>query len=434
MRMYDIILKKREGQTLTAQELNFFIEKFTQGVIPDYQASALMMAIYFKGLDSNETLALTKAMIRSGEVIDLSSIPGIKVDKHSTGGVGDKTSIVLGPLVAACGVPVAKLSGRGLGHTGGTIDKLESFSGFNVNLSELEFIHNVKAIGIAITAQTANLAPADKKLYALRDVTATVENKSLIAGSIMSKKLASGSDAIVLDVKCGDGAFMKEPEDAFELARVMVDIGNGMRKKTVAIVSDMEQPLGRSVGNSLEVIEAIETLKGNGPKDLVELCMALGERMLTLGGIANEVQVARVKLQEAIASGAALEKLKQFVEAHGGDSGQVDDTTSLPNAKYSREIMAEQSGFVTSIKAEQVGIAAMQLGAGRGTKESEIDLSAGVYLHKKVGERLDIGEPIVTLFTSTKEKLDLAEEKVITAYSIGTEKVQQRVLVLGVVE
>ena len=337
-------------------------------------------------------------------------------------------------MVAAAGVPVAKLSGRGLGHTGGTIDKLESFSGFNVNLSEEQFINNVKSIGIAINAPTANLAPADKKLYALRDVTATVENKSLIAGSIMSKKLASGSDAILLDVKCGDGAFMKDSEEAFELAKIMVDIGNGMGKDTVAIISDMEQPLGKAVGNSIEVIEAIETLKGNGPADLHELSIALGSQMLILGGVAKNEQEARSNLQEVIESGAAYEKFKQFVEAQGGKPEEIEDISLLPAAKYKQDILASKDGFIKSIKAESVGLAAMQLGAGRETKESEIDLSAGIYLHKKVGDHVAKGQPLATLHSSSEEKLDFAKEKIISAFSIGSEKEEQRPLVLGVVE
>ena len=319
MRMYDLIMKKRKGEELTTEEINFFVEGFTDGSIPDYQASAMLMAIFFNKMNKRETADLTNAMVKSGDEIDLSSIKGIKVDKHSTGGVGDKTSICLTPLVASLGIPVAKMSGRGLGHTGGTIDKLETFKGFSVELTEEQFIENVKKINIAIMGQSGNLVPADKKLYALRDVTATVDNMSLIASSIMSKKIASGADAIVLDVKVGDGAFMKTPETAKELAREMVDIGNHLGRKTIGVISDMDQPLGFAIGNSLEIMEAIELLKGNGPKDLLELTLTLGSNMLICAKKAETEEQARKRLEENIANGKGLEKLKEFIKAQGGD-------------------------------------------------------------------------------------------------------------------
>ncbi|MCH8317650.1 MAG: pyrimidine-nucleoside phosphorylase [Bacteroidetes bacterium] len=431
MRIYDIILKKRNGEELAKEEIDFVISGYVKGDIPDYQMSALLMAIYFQGLNKRETIDLTTAMINSGEVIDLSKIKGIKVDKHSTGGVGDKTSIVLGPMVAACGVPVAKLSGRGLGHTGGTIDKLESFSGFSMEMTENQFVRNVNDIGIAIGAQTANLVPADKMLYALRDVTATVDNISLIASSIMSKKLASGADAIVLDVKTGDGAFIKDTDSAFELAKRLVGIGTGMGKQTVAIVSDMEQPLGNAIGNAIEVKEAIDTLKGNGPKDLIELCLKLGSQMLMLAGLAKNDKDAAAKLKEAIDSGKALEKLKQFVKAQGGDPRQVDDPRLLPAANCELDVVSEKHGYIEKIHAETIGRSSLILGAGRETKESEIDLTAGIYLHKKVGDYVKKDEKLATLYTNNKNKLQPAKEKLLTAYHFINSKVVTRPLILG---
>ena len=433
MRMYDIIMKKRNGGELSREEIRFFIEKYTAGEIPEYQASALMMAIYFQKMTERETFELTMAMAESGDMLDLTGIPGIKVDKHSTGGVGDKTSLALAPLVAACGIPVAKMSGRGLGHTGGTIDKLESFPGFSTALSTGQFLENVNRIGIAIMGQTADLAPADKKLYALRDVTATVDNLSLIASSIMSKKLAAGADAIVLDVKTGSGAFMKSQEDAFALAGEMVRIGRNAGRNTIAVISDMDQPLGRTVGNALEVREAIDTLKGAGPEDFLELVLTLGTQMLLAGGKAQSGEEARGKLEKAVAEGAALRKLAEFVEAQGGDPGAVYDTDKLPTAKMIREILAPRSGYVHRIICDEVGICSMMLGGGRETKEDKIDLAVGFELRKKVGDRVEKGEPLAILHANDGMKAEASAERFVRAYLIGEEKVAPPALVKGVV-
>ena len=383
MRIYDIIMKKRDGYALDKEEIEFFVNGFTKGDIPDYQISALLMAIYFSGMNEEETLNLTMAMANSGDRLDLSGIKGIKVDKHSTGGVGDKTSLVLGPMVAALDVPVAKMSGRGLGHTGGTIDKLESIPGFSTVLPEQKFIDNVNKYKIALVGQTANLAPADKKLYALRDVTATVDNLSLIASSIMSKKLASGADAIVLDVKTGSGAFMKQEKDAIDLAREMVKIGNGAGKNTVAIVSDMNEPLGKSVGNALEVKEAIDTLNGNGPEDLLELSLVLGAHMLIAAGVTDDLETGINMLKQTINDGRAINKMREFIEAQGGDGEVVNNTELLPKASIIMDIIAEESGFVESINTQEIGIVSLTLGGGRETKDSKIDLSVGIVLKKK---------------------------------------------------
>ncbi|MCH5341197.1 MAG: pyrimidine-nucleoside phosphorylase [Acetatifactor sp.] len=419
MRMYDIIMKKRNGRELSKEEIHFFVDGYTRGEIPDYQASALMMAIYFQKMSQQETSALTMAMARSGDILDLSAIRGIKVDKHSTGGVGDKTSLALTPMVAACGIPVAKMSGRGLGHTGGTIDKLESFPGFTTALTTEQFIDNVNKIGIAIMGQTADLAPADKKLYALRDVTATVDNLSLIASSIMSKKLAAGADAIVLDVKTGSGAFMKDEKDARALAEEMVRIGKSAGRKTIAVISDMDQPLGCAVGNALEVKEAIDTLKGHGPEDFVELCLTLGSQMLLAGGRAQTEESARRMLQEAIDTGSALKKLAEFVEAQGGDSRAVYDTGLLPKARLVQPIPAPAGGYVSRIVCDEVGICSLMLGGGRETKESEIDLSVGLVLCKKVGDRVEAGEPLAMLHANDPGKAAQAEERFLAACSIS---------------
>ena len=380
MRMYDLIMKKRNGGTLSRDEIFFMIEGYTKGNIPDYQMSAMMMAIYFNGMNEKETAALTMAMAESGDQLDLSGIQGIKVDKHSTGGVGDKTSLALTPMVSACGVKIAKMSGRGLGHTGGTIDKLESFQGFSTSLSEEAFIDQVNRIGISIIGQTKNLAPADKKLYALRDVTATVDNMSLIASSIMSKKLAAGADAIVLDVKTGSGAFMKEEADAMLLAGEMMTIGKNAGRKMMAVISDMDQPLGNAVGNALEVKEAIETLKGHGPADFTELCMTLGSCMLMVAEIAENEQQAREMLKEAVDSGKALDKLAELVEAQGGDKRMVYETDLLPKASSITPLLSEKDGYVEKIQCDEVGICSLILGGGRETKESAIDLSVGIVL------------------------------------------------------
>lgn len=421
MRMYDLILKKKQGGELSTDEISYMIEGFTEGSIPDYQMSAMTMAICFRGMTPRETVDLTLAMRDSGDVLDLSGIKGIKVDKHSTGGVGDKTSLALTPIIAALGVPVAKMSGRGLGHTGGTIDKLECFDGFTTALSEEQFAGNVNTIGIAIAGQTANLAPADKKLYALRDVTATVDQMSLIASSIMSKKLASGSDAIVLDVKTGNGAFMKKLEDSRALAKEMVSIGTMAGKKTVAVITDMDQPLGRAVGNSLEVREAIDTLRGEGPADFKEVVFALGSQMLMLAGRAADEKEARALMEGVIEDGSALDKFAQFVRAQGGDAAPVYDTSLLPVAGKTLEVTAKESGYVHRILAEDIGIACMTLGGGRETKESAIDLSVGIILEKKNGDAVSAGEVLATIYGNDDAKMQAAYEKIAHAYEIAKE-------------
>lgn len=415
MRMYDIIMKKRNGGELTGEEIRFFVEGYTRGEIPDYQASALMMAIYFRGMTQRETCELTMAMAHSGDMLDLSAVKGIKVDKHSTGGVGDKTSLALAPMVAACGIPVAKMSGRGLGHTGGTIDKLESFPGFTTALTTERFLENVNRIGIAIMGQTADLAPADKKLYALRDVTATVDQMSLIASSIMSKKLAAGADAIVLDVKTGSGAFMKREEDARALAGEMVNIGRNAGRKTVAVISDMDQPLGYAVGNALEVREAIETLMGRGPEDFVELCLTLGSRMLMAGGKADDEKTAVRLLKQAIEDGSALRKLAEFVEAQGGDSETVYHPERLPKAAIQRPVPAPEEGFVSHMECDEIGICSLILGGGRETKESAIDLSVGLVLQKKTGDCVKKGEPLAIIHANDENKAAEAEKRFLQA-------------------
>lgn len=421
MRMYDLILKKKQGGELSTDEICYMIEGFTEGSIPDYQMSAMTMAICFRGMTPRETVDLTLAMRDSGDVLDLSGIKGVKVDKHSTGGVGDKTSLALTPIIAALGVPVAKMSGRGLGHTGGTIDKLECFDGFTTALSEEQFAGNVNTIGIAIAGQTANLAPADKKLYALRDVTATVDQMSLIASSIMSKKLASGSDAIVLDVKTGNGAFMKKLEDSRALAKEMVSIGTMAGKKTVAVITDMDQPLGRAVGNSLEVREAIDTLRGEGPADFKEVVFALGSQMLMLAGRAADEKEARALMEGVIEDGSALDKFAQFVRAQGGDAAPVYDTSLLPVAGKTLEVTAKESGYVHRILAEDIGIACMTLGGGRETKESAIDLSVGIILEKKNGDAVSDGEVLATIYGNDDAKMQAAYEKIAHAYEIAKE-------------
>ena len=413
MRMYDLIMKKRKGEELKTEEINFFVDGFTKGEIPDYQASAMLMAIFFNKMNKRETADLTNAMVESGDKIDLSNIKGVKVDKHSTGGVGDKTSICLTPLVASLGIPVAKMSGRGLGHTGGTIDKLETFKGFSVELTEEQFMENVNKINIAIMGQSGNLVPADKKLYALRDVTATVDNMSLIASSIMSKKLASGADAIVLDVKVGDGAFMKTPETAKELAQEMVDIGKHLGRETIGVISDMDQPLGYAIGNSLEVIEAIELLKGNGPKDLLELTLTIGSNMLLCAKMVESEEEARKMLMENIENGKGLEKLKDFVKAQGGDISPIDDYSKFPQAKYVEKVISPVDGYITKIHAEAFGLIAMELGAGRATKESEIDLAVGIVLNKKRGEKVNKGDVLAYIHSNNEEKIEKARKSIL---------------------
>lgn len=425
MRMYDLIIKKRNGGVLNQEEIGFMVNGFTKGEIPDYQMSAMMMAIYFRGMNEEETLHLTMAMAHSGDMLNLSAIDGSKVDKHSTGGVGDKTSLALTPMVAACGVKVAKMSGRGLGHTGGTIDKLESFEGFSTEIDEKTFLSNVNRIGIAIMGQTADLAPADKKLYALRDVTATVDNMSLIASSIMSKKLASGADAIVLDVKTGSGAFMKKEEDAFALAKEMTTLGNNAGRKTYAVISDMDQPLGFAVGNALEVKEAIDTLHGRGPKDFTELCMTLGSYMLLAGGKAADEKEAREKLNDAIESGNALAKLAEFVEAQGGDKTMVFHPEKLPQASIEEEILSLQEGYVSHIQCDEIGICSLILGGGRENKESVIDLSVGLVLRKKKGDFVKRGESLATIYANDRTKLDAAKERFLRAYSFSDKQQEE---------
>lgn len=428
MRMVDIIENKRDGRELSTEEIQFFIKGYTDGSIPDYQASALLMAIYFQGMTEKERADLTMAMVDSGDKIDLAKIEGIKVDKHSTGGVGDTTTLVLGPLVAALGVPVAKMSGRGLGHTGGTIDKLESVTGFHVEIENDEFIKLVNQNKIAVIGQSGNLTPADKKLYALRDVTATVNSIPLIAGSIMSKKIAAGADAIVLDVKTGAGAFMKTLDDSRELAKAMVRIGNNVGRNTMAVISDMSQPLGFAIGNALEVKEAIDTLKGEGPEDLTELSLTLGSHMVYLAKKASSLSEAREMLLGVIKDGTALETFKTFLSSQGGDASVVDDPSRLPQAKYTFELEAKEDGYVAEIIADEIGTAAMLLGAGRATKESVIDLAVGLMLRKKIGDQVKKGESLVTIY-SDFENVEEVKTKLYENITISSEKVPAPVLI-----
>ncbi|MGM7721306.1 pyrimidine-nucleoside phosphorylase [Metabacillus sp. Hm71] len=433
MRMVDLIEKKRDGQELTKEEINYIIKGYTAGDIPDYQMSALTMAIFFQGMTDNERAELTIAMVESGDKIDLSEIEGIKVDKHSTGGVGDTTTLVLGPLVAAVGVPVAKMSGRGLGHTGGTIDKLESVPGFHVEIENKKFIELVNKNKLAVIGQSGNLTPADKKLYALRDVTATVNSIPLISSSIMSKKIAAGADAIVLDVKTGAGAFMKDLEGSKELAKAMVDIGNLVGRRTMAIISDMSQPLGFAIGNALEVKEAIDTLSGKGPKDLEELCLTLGSYMVLLAEKADSLDEARAKLVEAIENGKALNTLKRFLEAQGGDGSVVEDPDKLPKAEFITELEAKEDGYVSEIIADSVGTAAMLLGAGRATKESEIDLAVGLVLNKKIGDTVKKGESLVTIHSNRKDVEDV-KKKLYGSITVTENSVNEPKLIYATVE
>lgn len=420
MRMIDIIEKKRDGKSLSKEEIDFFIKGYTKGDIPDYQASSLAMAIFFQDMNEEERAHLTMAMVNSGDVIDLSDIEGIKVDKHSTGGVGDTTTLVLAPLVASVGVPVAKMSGRGLGHTGGTIDKLESAKGFHVELTEDEFIKLVNENQVAVMGQSGNLTPADKKLYALRDVTGTVNSIPLIASSIMSKKIAAGADAIVLDVKTGSGAFMKTLEDAEALAHAMVSIGNNVGRNTMAIISDMSQPLGNAIGNGLELKEAIETLQGHGPEDLTELVLTLGSQMVVLAKKADNLKDARELLEAAIQSGKALDKFKTFISNQGGDVSVIERPDSLEDAKYKIEYTAQKDGFISEMVANEIGVASMMLGAGRQTKEDIIDLSVGIVLNKKVGDKVNAGESILTIH-SNKENVNDIFDKLNESIKIDSE-------------
>lgn len=422
MKMYDLINKKKNKESLTAEEIEFIVTGFTKGSIPDYQMSAFLMAVCLNGMNHEETAALTVAMANSGDLLDLSRIEGVKVDKHSTGGVGDKTSLVLSPMVAALGIPVAKMSGRGLGHTGGTIDKLESFPGFSTTISTEQFITNVNRIKMAIVGQTANLAPADKKIYALRDVTATVDNISLIASSIMSKKIASGSDVIVLDVKTGSGAFMKSFEDSLALAKEMVQIGTIAGRKTYAVITDMNQPLGSAVGNTLEVIEAIDTLKGEGPKDLLEVSITLAAFMLMGADKADSLDAAKEILYKTIEDKSALNKLAEFISAQGGNSDAVYDTDRLQKANMEEILAAPFDGYITSIQTEEIGMTSLILGGGRETKESVIDLSVGIKIHKKLGDYVQKGDALATLYANDSKKLEEAKDRLLKAYMIGKEK------------
>ena len=433
MNMVEIIARKKMGGALSAEEIRFFAQGAADHSIPDYQLAALLMAIRLNGMDHRETTDLTLAMLHSGDVADLSAIPGIKVDKHSTGGVGDTTTLILAPLVAACGVPVAKMSGRGLGHTGGTIDKLESFPGFSTSIPVDLFEKNVREIGFSIMGQTKDLAPADKKLYALRDITAPVDNMSLIASSIMSKKLAAGADAIVLDVKTGSGAFMKKYEDSQALAEEMVKIGNNAGRKTIAVISDMDEPLGFAVGNALEVKEAIETLEGKGPADFTELCLELGSKMLVAGGYAGDDEEAKKKLKDAIDSGKALEKLAAFVKAQGGDSEYVYHTDKLPKASLVIPVYAGESGYISRIICDEVGVCSMILGGGRETKEDIIDLSVGIVLLKKVGDMVEKGEEIAMIHANDEAKAKECMNRLLRAYSFSADPVPAKKVIKTVI-
>lgn len=432
MRFVDILQKKRDGFALTQEEIEFFITGYTDGSIPDYQASAFLMAIYFQGMTAQEQGHLVTAMVESGDQIDLSEINGVKVDKHSTGGVGDTTTLILVPLVAACGVPVAKMSGRGLGHTGGTLDKLEAIEGFHIELTEEQFTRQVNDLKAAVIGQSGNLTPADKKIYALRDVTATVDSIPLIASSIMSKKIAAGADAIVLDVKVGEGAFMKTVEQAEQLAGAMVTIGETLGRETMAVISDMSQPLGRAIGNALEIEEAIQTLKGEGPEDLTELCFVLGSKMLVAAHQASDFDEARQQLQQVITDGSALALFQKMIEAQGGNGAIVKDPSLLPQAQYKIEYRAKESGVVERLVANDIGVAAMLLGAGRATKEDEIDMAVGLMLHKKMGDAVEAGESLVTIY-SNREDIQSTLDKLDAAIVIGQSEVTVPTLVHKVI-
>ena len=418
MRMYDIILKKRTNLPLTEEEIHFVIDGYVNGDIPDYQVSALLMAIVFNGMNAQELGTLTLAMAQSGHMVDLSSIDGITVDKHSTGGVGDKTTLIIGPLVAACGGKVAKMSGRGLGHTGGTIDKMESIPNLKVSLEQDDFIAQVNKIGLAVIGQSEGLAPADKKLYALRDVTGTVDSIPLIASSVMSKKLASGAQAILLDVKVGSGAFMKTIDDARALAKAMVDIGTENGRSVKAVLTDMDRPLGHAIGNALEIREVIDTLKGHGPEDLTHECLIMAAHMLVLSQICD-YETALSRVQEALNSGAALERLRMMIDAQGGDSRVLDDESLLAIGKFTYEVTAPQDGYITHMNTEQCGIASVMLGAGRTVKDGSIDYSAGIVMHKKTGDAVRAGESIATLYASHESLLVNAAKTYLEAITFG---------------
>lgn len=432
MRIYDIIKKKRDGGTLSTEEINYFVGSLGKEDVKDYQVSALLMAIYLNGISDRETTDLTAAMMNSGDVVDLSALEGVKVDKHSTGGVGDKTTLVLAPLVAACGVKLAKFSGRGLGHTGGTLDKLESIPGFTTELPAEIFMKNVSEIGLAVAGQTNNICPADKTLYALRDVTATVEQIGLIASSIMSKKLASGSNAIVLDIKAGSGAFMKTQESAKELAETMIKIGKSMGRDVCALISDMSQPLGYAIGNSLEVIEAIETLKMSGPDDLTELCVDLASQMVYMGLKHKSVDrlEAEKLVRNALETGAALDKFRELLQRQGGDVSVIDDYSAFKQAKYSAEVNCKKSGYITSFFSERIGLCSVDLGAGRRTKEEDIDYSAGIVLKKKIGDYCESGECIATIYSDDQSSFERVSNEINAAIVIEDAKVNAHDLIL----
>ncbi|NLY78233.1 MAG: pyrimidine-nucleoside phosphorylase [Tissierellia bacterium] len=433
MRMYDIIKKKRDGYELSTDEINYFVDNYIKGSIPDYQISALLMAIYFNKMSERETLDLTRAIVNSGDTVDLSDIKGIKVDKHSTGGVGDTVTLILGPMIAACGVPFVKMSGRGLGHTGGTLDKLESIEGFKVELDREEFIRNVNKTNIAICSQTSNIAPADKKLYSLRDVTATVDNISLIASSIMSKKLAIGSDAIILDVKVGSGAFMKRLDDAINLSKEMVRIGTNYGRETVAIITNMDEPLGRAIGNALEVKEAIEVLKGGGPEDLRELCLYIGSILLKLAKrVKNQEEGIRL-LEEVINKNLAFEKVVELVESQGGNVDQVKNPDLLPSSKHVIEVKSKMEGYVNSIDAERIGACALRLGAGRETMDSVIDLSVGIVLNKKVNDKVLEGETLAYIHSNDLDTANEVKRELYDIIRISSNQGKEKKLIYGMV-
>lgn len=428
MRMYDIIAKKRDGYELTEAEIAYLIRGYVDGSIPDYQMASFLMAVYFKGMTEKETLFMTNEVAHSGDMVDLSPIEGIKVDKHSTGGVGDKTTLIIAPIVAACGVKVAKMSGRGLGHTGGTVDKLESIPGYQTSLSREDFFRVVNETGLSVIGQSGNLAPADKKMYALRDVTATVDSIPLIAVSIMSKKLAAGSDCILLDVKTGSGAFMKTLDDSIALAREMVKIGENAGRKTIALITDMDTPLGEAIGNSLEVTEAVETLRGKGPEDLTQVCLQLAANMMVLAGLGT-LEECLIKAQQVIDDGSALERLAAMAAAQGGDNRVIYDPECFEKAPYKKEVLAKEDGIIQSMDTEKCGIASVLLGAGRETKDSPVDLSAGIMLHKKTGDTVKKGDVLATMYTSKEELFASAEEKYLSAIVIGPDAATRKPLV-----
>ncbi|MDD6573212.1 MAG: pyrimidine-nucleoside phosphorylase [Thermoflexaceae bacterium] len=434
MRMFDLIMKKRNGGQLTQEELHDIISGYVEGTIPDYQMSALLMAIYYKGMSKEETVALTMEMAESGDMLDLSAIHGVKVDKHSTGGIGDKTTLIVGPMVASLGIPVAKMSGRGLGYTGGTIDKLESFEGFSTAMSVTDFVDHVNSMKFALTGQTGNLAPADKKIYALRDVTATVDSIPLIASSIMSKKIASGADVIILDVKIGSGAFMKDLDSARKLAKTMVDIGKDAGRKMAAVISDMDQPLGLAVGNALEVMEAMDVLKGKGPKDVRELCIILGMYMVNRAKPEISLEEAKKLLTQSLDDGTALEKFREFLAEQGGNPDTIDDYSLLPNAKLVQELKSEKEGYLVHMEADEIGASAMILGAGREKKEDIINPAAGIVLNKKINDYVHVGDTLAYLHGDSREKLSAAAERMLGAYEFADAKREGHQLVYEIVE